>query len=57
MLERTILGNLQIVSFILINNSKFPFKNLLKKKARTNSIQARSEEPEFLNQPVWVSRW
>ena len=49
MLERTILGNLQIVSFILINNSKFPFKNLLKKKARTNSIQARSEEPEFLN--------
>ena len=47
MLERTILGNLQIVhSYNQIQNS---LSKTFKKKARTNSIQARSEEPEFLN--------
>ena len=47
MLERPILGNLQILHSY--NQFKIPFQKPLKKKARTNSIQARSEEPEFLN--------
>ena len=47
MLERTILGNLQIVHSY--NQFKIPFQKPLKKKSSTNSIQARSEEPESLN--------
>ena len=48
MLEQTILGNYQILSFILIINSNSLSKTF-EIKGSTNSIQARNEKLNFLN--------
>ena len=45
------MGNYQNLSFILIINSNSLSKSF-NIKERTNSIQARSEEPEFLNSNI-----
>lgn len=51
MLERTLLGNFQILSFILIINSNSLSKTF-EIKGSTNSIQARNEKPNFLNSNI-----
>ena len=51
MLERTILGNFQILSFILIINSNSLSKTF-EIKGSTNSIQARNERLNFLNSNI-----
>ena len=51
MLERTILGNFQILSFILIINSNSLSKTF-EIKGSTNSIQARNEKLNFLNSNI-----
>ena len=51
MLGRTILGNYQILSFILIINSNSLSKTF-EIKGSTNSIQARNEKLNFLNSNI-----
>ena len=51
MLEQTILGNYQILSFILIINSNSLSKTF-EIKGSTNSIQARNEKLNFLNSNI-----